>query len=125
MTFNFGLVSATDISSSTTQNLQTTQTSSVAKLATTSTTKVTTTTTKLATTSTTSKTTNYAAGSPVSATSTKTIRVLIYNGNGALTSCVNGVVNALNSANNNNLVPGYRFTYGKSYKNHFIHTGQL
>ena len=116
LTFNFGLVSATDSSNNTTQNLQTTQTSSVAKLATTSTTKVTTTTTKLATTSTTSKTTKYAAGSPVSATSTKTIRVLIYNGNGAITSCVNGVVNALNSANNNNLVPGYRFTYGKSIK---------
>lgn len=113
MTLNFGLVSATDSSNNTTQNLQTTQTSSVANLATTSTTKVTT-TTKLATTSTTSKTTKYAAGSPVSTTSTKTIRILIYNGNGAITSCVNGVVTALTSANNNNLVPGYRFTYGKS-----------
>lgn len=114
LTLNFGLVSATDSSNNTTQNLQTTQTSSVANLATTSTTKVTTTTTKLATTSTASKTTKYAAGSPVSTTSTKTIRVLIYNGNGAITSCVNGVVTALTSANNNNLVPGYRFTYGKS-----------
>ena len=115
MTLNFGLVSAVDSSNNTAQNLQTTQTSSVANIATTSTTKVTTsTTTKLTTTSTTSKTTKYAAGSPVSTTSIKTIRVLIYNGNGAITSCVNGVVNALKSANNNNLVPGYRFTYGKS-----------
>ncbi|WP_052374092.1 pseudomurein-binding repeat-containing protein [Methanobacterium sp. SMA-27] len=113
LTLNFGLVSATDSSNNTTQNLQTTQTSSVANLATTSTNKVAT-TTKLATTSTTSKTTKYAAGSPVSTTSAKTIRVLVYNGNGAITSCVNGVVNALKSANSNNLVPGYYFTYGKS-----------
>ena len=114
MTLSFGLVSAADSSSSTTQNLQTTQTSSVANTATTSTTKVATTTPKLATTSTTSKTTKYAAGSPTSTTSTKTVRVLIYNGNGAITSCVNGVMNALNAANNNNLVPGYRFTWAKS-----------
>ena len=107
MTLNFGLVSATDSSNNTTQNLQTTQTSSVANTATTKTT-----TTKLTTT--TSKTTNYAAGAPVGTTATKTVRVLIYNGNGAITSCVNGVISALNAANNNNLVPGYRFTYGKS-----------
>ena len=109
MTLNFGLASATGSSNNTTQNLQTTHTSIVATPATTST------TTKLTTTtSTTSKTTKYAAGSPVSTTSTKTIRVLVYNGNGAITSCVDGVVNALKSANNNNLVPGYYFTYGKS-----------
>ena len=109
LTLNFGLVSATDSSNNTTQNLQTTHTSIVATPTTT-----TSTTTKLTTTSTTSKTTNYAAGSPVTTTSTKTIRVLVYNGNGAITSCVDGVVNALISANNNNLVPGYYFTYGKS-----------
>jgi glutamine amidotransferase-like uncharacterized protein len=107
LTLNFGLVSATGSSNNTTQNLQTTHTSTIAAPATS-------TTTKLTTTSTTSKTTNYAAGSPVTTTSTKTIRVLIYNGNGAISSCVTGVVNSLISANNNNLVPGYSFTYGKS-----------
>jgi glutamine amidotransferase-like uncharacterized protein len=99
LTLNFGLVSATGSSNNTTQNLQTTQTSTVAHTA---------------TTSTTLKTTNYAAGAPVSTTSIKTVRVLVYSGNGAISDCVTGVVNALISANNNNLVPGYRFTYGKS-----------
>ena len=41
----------------------------------------------------------------------KVIKVLIYNGNGAITSCVTGVKTGLNNANNNFLVQGYRFTY--------------
>ena len=44
----------------------------------------------------------------------KKIRVLIYNGNGAITSCVTGIKTALNSANINNLAPGYKFTYASS-----------
>ncbi len=50
----------------------------------------------------------------VGATTTKTVRVLIYNGNGAITSCVSGIKTALTSVNNNNLVPGYKFTYTTS-----------
>jgi glutamine amidotransferase-like uncharacterized protein len=46
-----------------------------------------------------------------STTSTKTIRVLIYNGNGAGTTYVNGIISSLNTANTKNLVPGYRFSY--------------
>lgn len=64
------------------------------------------TTVKTTTTSTTAKT--------VSTTSTKTVRVLIYTGNGAITSCVSGIKTALTSVNNNNLVPGYKFTYATS-----------
>lgn len=97
LTLNFGLVSAADSSSSTSPNLQTSQTTTTVKVATTS--------TKVAT---------KAVSSTVSTTPTKTIRVLIYNGNGAITSCVTGIKTALNSANTNNLVPGYRFTYGTS-----------
>jgi len=64
-----------------------------------------------ATQSTTLKTTSTTSSS----TSTpRTIRVLIYNGNGAITSYVTGIKTALNSANTNNLVPGYRFTYATS-----------
>jgi len=44
----------------------------------------------------------------------KTIRVLIYNGNGAISDCVTGIETALNSANTKNLVPGYYFTYSTS-----------
>jgi len=40
--------------------------------------------------------------------------VLIYSGTGAASDCVNGIKTALTSANNNNLVPGYRFTYATS-----------
>ena len=50
----------------------------------------------------------------VSTTSTKTIRVLIYNGNGAGTTYVNGIISALHTANTKNLVPGYRFSYSTS-----------
>ncbi len=42
---------------------------------------------------------------------TKTIRVLIYNGNGAGTTYVNGIISALAAANTKNLLPGYRFAY--------------
>ena len=41
----------------------------------------------------------------------KVIRVVVYSGNGAITSCVVGVRNGLVNANNNYLVPGYRFSY--------------
>src|ERR1039458_1765453 len=67
--------------------------------------------TTTATQSTTLKTTSITSSS----TSTpRTIRVLIYNGNGAITSYVTGIKTALTSANTNNLVPGYRFTYATS-----------
>jgi glutamine amidotransferase-like uncharacterized protein len=49
-----------------------------------------------------------------STTSTKTVRVLIYNGNGACTTYVNGIISALYTANTKNLVPGYRFSYSTS-----------
>jgi len=46
----------------------------------------------------------------VSTTHTKTIKVLIYSGIGAINSCVSGVYNGLHSANTQNLVPGYAFS---------------
>jgi glutamine amidotransferase-like uncharacterized protein len=49
-----------------------------------------------------------------SKTSTKTVRVLIYNGNGAGKTYVNGIISALYKANIKNLVPGYRFSYSTS-----------
>ncbi|MDD3985772.1 MAG: pseudomurein-binding repeat-containing protein [Methanobacterium sp.] len=107
LTLNFGYVSATDNINNIPQILQNTDTSNFANIVTTS-------TNLKATTSTSSKTTKYAAGSPVRTSSTKTIRVLIYNGNGTIASCVTGVKTALTAANNKNLVPGYYFTYGTS-----------
>jgi glutamine amidotransferase-like uncharacterized protein len=92
MSFNFGMSYATNSSSSTNQNIQSSNTS--------------TSNSSIKTASNTVKT--------VSTNPTKTIRVLIYNGNGAITSCVNGIKTALTSANNNNLVPGYYFTYATS-----------
>jgi glutamine amidotransferase-like uncharacterized protein len=56
-------------------------------------------------------TSNYAAGSD---DSPKTIKVLIYSGSYAAYSCVTGIKTALNSANTNNLTPGYKFTYATS-----------
>jgi glutamine amidotransferase-like uncharacterized protein len=100
LTLNFGFVSAADSPNSTTQNL----TSS----------KSTSTTAKLSTTVTVKNTLNSAASTGVSANSTKNIRVLIYSGTGSASDCVNGIKTALTSANNNNLVPGYRFTYATS-----------
>jgi glutamine amidotransferase-like uncharacterized protein len=48
----------------------------------------------------------------VSSTSTrKVIRVVVYSGKGTIASCVVGVKNGLVNANNNYLVPGYRFSY--------------
>lgn len=48
----------------------------------------------------------------VSSTGTrKVIKVVVYSGNGAITSCIVGVKTGLVSANNNYLVPGYRFSY--------------
>lgn len=58
-----------------------------------------------------SSTSNYAAGSD---NSSKTIKVLIYSGTYAAYSCVNGIKTSLKSANTNNLVPGYVFTYATS-----------
>lgn len=49
-----------------------------------------------------------------SATSTKTIKVLIYNGKGAGTTYVDGIISVLYAANTKNLVPGYRFSYTTS-----------
>ena len=92
MTLNFGMSYAANSSNTTTQNIQTSHT--------------TTTNSSLKTLSTSTKT--------VGTTSTKTIRVLIYNGNGAITDCVTGIESALTSANNNNLVSGYRFIYATS-----------
>ena len=48
--------------------------------------------------------------------SPKTIKVLIYNGHGAITSCVVGVETGLKYANSKNLVPGYRFSYSTTKK---------
>lgn len=95
LTLNVSFVSAAESPNISTQNLQTIQ-------------HTTTTTTK-----TTTSTSGHAAAGD-SGTTTKTVRVLIYNGNGAITSCVNGIKTSLDSANNNNLVPGYRFTYSTS-----------
>lgn len=96
LTLNISLASAAESPNISTQNLQ-------------SSSQCTTNTSYANTTSTTIKTTGNAAGSP-----TKNIRVLIYSGNGAISSCVNGIKSVLNSANNNNLVPGYTFTYSTS-----------
>lgn len=53
-----------------------------------------------------------------SATSTTSsninINVLIYSGTYAAYSCVNGIKTSLNTANTQNLVPGYTFTYATS-----------
>lgn len=54
---------------------------------------------------------NAISKSVTSYSTTKPIKVLIYNGNGAITSCVVGVKTGLNYANIHKLVPGYRFTY--------------
>jgi glutamine amidotransferase-like uncharacterized protein len=61
--------------------------------------------------STTENTVNYAAGSTDTVI---TVNVLIYNGNYAASSCVNGIKTSLDSANTNNLVPGYYFSYATS-----------
>lgn len=53
-----------------------------------------------------------AAGS--AAGSTTTIKVLIYSGTYASSSCVNGLKTALDYANANNLIPGVQFTYATS-----------
>ncbi len=42
------------------------------------------------------------------------IKVLIYNGEYSIASCVAGIKNGLDTANANNLVPGYYFTYATS-----------
>ncbi|MCE5213999.1 MAG: BPL-N domain-containing protein [Methanobacterium sp.] len=58
--------------------------------------------------------TEIAAGSALAAGSTTIIKVLIYSGTYAATSCVNGLKTALNYANTNNLLSGIQFTYGTS-----------
>ena len=102
LTLNIGLVSAAESPNISTQTLQSSQYTNTSKLNTSSTTTL--------------KTTGQAAAG-TSTSTTKTIRVLIYNGNGAITNCVNGIKIALDTANNNNLVPGYRFTYTTSNSN--------
>ncbi len=52
---------------------------------------------------------NHAAGSD-----TQTIKVLIYNGTNAAPDSVVGIKSVLDSANTQNLVPGYYFTYSTS-----------
>jgi len=54
---------------------------------------------------------NVVSKSVTSSSTTKPIKVLIYNGNGAITHCVVGVETGLNYANKHNLLPGYHFTY--------------
>jgi glutamine amidotransferase-like uncharacterized protein len=95
LALNLGPASAADSPNISTQNLQSSQ--------------YTTNTSHASNTSTTIKTTGNAAGSP-----TKNIRVLIYSGTGAAPDCVNGIKICLATANNNNLVPGYTFTYSTS-----------
>ena len=89
---NFNIVSAAQISKNTT-----TQSSS--------------TNSKINTTPLTLQTTIKASASTAS---TKTIRVLIYNGNGAGANYVDGIISSLKTANTKNLVPGYRFSYSTS-----------
>jgi glutamine amidotransferase-like uncharacterized protein len=98
LTLNISLVAAAESPSTTIQNLQTSQS----------------TTTKLNTSTTTVKTTIKTTSTTSSVSTTKNIRVLIYSGTSAASDCVNGIKTALTSANNNNLVPGYRFTYSTS-----------
>jgi glutamine amidotransferase-like uncharacterized protein len=95
LALNLGPASAADSPNISTQNLQSSQ--------------YTTNTSHATNTSTTIKTTGNAAGSP-----TKNIRVLIYSGTGSIASCVNGIKTCLATANNNNLIPGYTFTYSTS-----------
>lgn len=63
---------------------------------------------------------SYAAGSttekPKAAGSTKTIKVLIYNGNYASINGVNGIKQALNYANTNNVIANVVFSYATSTK---------
>jgi glutamine amidotransferase-like uncharacterized protein len=47
-------------------------------------------------------------------TGTTEIKVLIYNGEYSIGSCVTGIKKGLDSANSNNLIPGYHFTYATS-----------
>ena len=67
--------------------------------------------TAVSTTSTKSVSTNTISKSVSSTGTRKVIRVVVYSGKGAITSCVVGVKTGLVSANNNYLVPGYRFSY--------------
>jgi glutamine amidotransferase-like uncharacterized protein len=95
LALNLGPASAAESPNISTQNLQSSQ--------------YTNNTSHVSTTSTTIKTTGNAAGSP-----SKNIRVLIYSGTGSIASCVNGIKICLATANNNNLIPGYTFTYSTS-----------
>ena len=52
-------------------------------------------------------TTKTSTSKAVSTTNTKTVKVLIYSGVGAINSCVSGVYNGLHTANTQHLVPGY------------------
>lgn len=59
----------------------------------------------------TTNSTGYSEGAGASSTPTE-IKVLIYNGIYSIGVCVTGIKTGLDSANTNNLVPGYHFTYG-------------
>ncbi|OPY29768.1 MAG: Pseudomurein-binding repeat protein [Methanobacterium sp. PtaU1.Bin242] len=96
LTINMGFVAASDNQSVTTSNSSNSQVTVLSN-------------------SSSNTTSNSAAGSiDSSTTTTQTIKVLIYNGNYAATSCVKGLKTALDSANTNNLVPGYYFSYATS-----------
>lgn len=57
---------------------------------------------------------NTNSGLEGSETTTQTINVLIYNGDKAASDSVNGIKSVLDSANSENLVPGYKFAYNTS-----------
>ncbi len=60
------------------------------------------------------KTTNNSGSVTTSNSSTKTIKVLIYDGIYSISDCVTGIEDDLNTANSKHLVPGYNFTYATS-----------
>lgn len=66
------------------------------------------------TSSNTGSNTDHSEGTSTLDTTTKEIKVLIYNGEYSISSCVNGIKTGLNTANAKNLVPGYHFTYATS-----------
>ncbi|HTX61530.1 MAG TPA: BPL-N domain-containing protein [Methanobacterium sp.] len=62
----------------------------------------------------TSNSTGTYEGTSTPTTTTQEIKVLIYNGEYSIGVCVTGIKKGLDSANTNNLVPGYHFTYATS-----------
>ncbi len=62
----------------------------------------------------TSSNTGHSEGTSTLATTTKNVKVLIYNGEYSIGVCVSGIKTGLDSANAHNLVQGYHFTYATS-----------